>query len=427
MLTDTLLPGFGLRISKRAATYVVVTRDRSGSQIRRRLGTTRDITPTQARERARGVIEDAQSGSGLSVKGATRRASNPSSGKATAPTSMAKPHSFKWVADTYLADGLRGGGARLKSNTELARKVTKDLAEWHDRPIGSITRREIDTLIRRKAQVSPVAANRLMAFVRRLFRWATQRFIIDANPAADLEMPAEEQTRERRLTDEEIRLVWKACDRLGDPMGRLIKVALATGQRRGEVAGLRRSELGELEVPDRATGQVMRARAWLIPAERTKAARAHAVPLTPLVAQLLDGAPRIQHEGKDCDHVFASGRRGDQPPNGWSKLKKSLDLEIGRVLAQEAGEEFDPAVHKFADDWTIHDLRRTAADAMEAMGVDIIVVKRVLNHAAGKGITGVYARYRYDAEAAEALRLWADRLERVTGANGPNPQAGAIP
>ncbi|MDP3493757.1 MAG: hypothetical protein Q8R82_11615 [Hyphomonadaceae bacterium] len=44
-----------------------------------------------------------------------------------------------------------------------------------------------------------------------------------------------------------IGFVWRARDSAGDPIGRLAKLALLTGQRRGEVAGLRRSEIGKLQ------------------------------------------------------------------------------------------------------------------------------------------------------------------------------------
>src|SRR5688572_14548788 len=63
MLNDDLVPGFGLRITKTASTYVVVTRVRGrAGQIRRRLGTTRDTSLGEARAAARRLIEDAKSG-----------------------------------------------------------------------------------------------------------------------------------------------------------------------------------------------------------------------------------------------------------------------------------------------------------------------------------------------------------------------------
>lgn len=58
------------------------------------------------------------------------------------------------------------------------------------------------------------------------------------------------------------------------------------------------------------------------------------------------------------------------------------------------------------------------ATHMEMLGVDRRVISRILNHSEGdKSVTAIYARYRFDAEAAEAMNLWAAKLERLTGAN----------
>ena len=64
---------------------------------------------------------------------------------------------------------------------------------------------------------------------------------------------------------------------------------------------------------------------------------------------------------------------------------------------------------------TPHDLRRTVASQMAAMGIGENVVARVLNHASeiGKTITGaVYIRHSFAAEKRHALEAWAAALER---------------
>lgn len=406
ILNDDLVPGFMLRVTKRARTYVVVTRVKGRpGQIRRRLGTTRDLELADARAKARQIIEDAQKGIA------------PGDAETEAKIAAGGSDSFRAVADAYFEDTLRGGGAKLRTKTEMQRKVEKDLAEWLERPIGAITAREISDLIYRKAQTSPIAANRLVSFIKKLMRWAKRRHIITANPAADIEKPADEVSRDRYLNDEEIRLVWDACGRVGDPYGRLVRLALVTGQRRGEVAGLRRCEIGKLEHRDGRSGETQELEAWLIPAERTKRLRAHAVPLSPLAKRLIDGAPKLQVEDQLLEHIFASGVGGDQPPSAWSKFKRRLDDEVGKAIAKALHEPFHREDH-FLPDWHVHDLRRTCASHMEMLGIDRRVISRVLNHAEGdNSVTAIYARYRFDAEAAEALNLWAAKLERLTGAN----------
>lgn len=405
ILNDDLVPGFMLRISKRQSTYYVVTRvkGRTG-QVRRRLGTTRDTELSEAREAARRLIENAQNGIPPEGLG------EPDSGSGTGDT-------FRSVVDAYFADTLRNGGAKLRTKDAMRAMINRDLTEWLDRPIVSITPRDISDLVYRKAQTSPMSANRLTSLIKKIMRWAKRRHILSFNPAADVEKPSEEHARDRFMTDEEIQLIWDAASRVGDPYGRLVQMLLVTGQRRGEVAGMRRSELGVLEQRDGRTGEMRTIEAWFLPAERTKRSVAHAVPLSSLAKRLIDGAPQLVEDDQPFDHVFASGLCGDAPPSGWSKYSRRLDMEIGKAIAKALHETYDRKKHALPD-WHLHDLRRTMATHMEMLGVDRRVISRILNHSEGdKSVTAIYARYRFDAEAAEAMNLWAAKLERLTGAN----------
>ena len=80
---------------------------------------------------------------------------------------------------------------------------------------------------------------------------------------------------------------------------------------------------------------------------------------------------------------------------GFSKLKRALDRE-----ANVSG-------------WRLHDLRRTAATRMQALGIRNEIVQAVLNHAI-PGVGGVYLRAELEKEKAEALRVWVTELERIT-------------
>jgi integrase len=66
--------------------------------------------------------------------------------------------------------------------------------------------------------------------------------------------------------------------------------------------------------------------------------------------------------------------------------------------------------------WTPHDLRRSVATGMAAIGVPGHVIARVLNHVgiAKAGITDkVYNTYTYQNEMRDALELWAKHLTAV--------------
>lgn len=68
--------------------------------------------------------------------------------------------------------------------------------------------------------------------------------------------------------------------------------------------------------------------------------------------------------------------------------------------------------------WSPHDLRRTAASKMRALGVDRRTVQGILNHK-DRSVTAVYDRYGADPEKREALTAWGRRVEEIIGSGQP--------
>jgi site-specific recombinase XerD len=102
----------------------------------------------------------------------------------------------------------------------MQRKLDVELLpHWGERPIASITRADVKSLLREKARTSPIAANRLLALISKLFTWALDEEIITASPAVRLPRLGVEHERERSLTSDEIRTLWDAFDKLGYPFG----------------------------------------------------------------------------------------------------------------------------------------------------------------------------------------------------------------
>ena len=147
-------------------------------------------------------------------------------------------------------------GNKLLTSKEVRRKIDVDFRAWHDLQIADIRREDIQELIREKGATSPIAANRLISQITKIFNWAVKEGIIKNSPAVLLDRPGEETERERTLSAEEIKAVWGAFDQIGYPWGPLFKMLLVTGQRRGEVAGMRWSEID--------------AEGWKLPGERAK-------------------------------------------------------------------------------------------------------------------------------------------------------------
>lgn len=380
-LWDTILPGFGLRIGhggRRA--FMLITRV-NGRQRRFTLGTYPGMTLAKARETARSIMRDAAQGVDPKEREAKARREN----------ERKRQNTFRAVAEEFMQDHAKG----LRTKGEMQRKLDKDiLPEWGDRPISEITRADVKELLRKKARTSPVAANRMLALIGKIFNWALDEEIITASPAVRIKTEPE-VARDRVLNEEELREVWKACDQLGYPFGPLIQFLTVTAQRRGEVASMRWSEIENSD--------------WKIPSERTKGGAGHLVPLSPIAIDILQTLPRFA----GGDFVFTT-TDGDKAVSGWSKIKRRLDKLMNEAREKEGLPE--------VPEWHVHDLRRTAATGMRGLGIDRLIVSKVLNHAEG-GITRVYDRYAADPEKRYALEAWAQRLQKIIE---PLPVGGVV-
>jgi integrase len=155
---------------------------------------------------------------------------------------------------------------------------------WGKRDAATISRRDAIQLLDEIKRTAPVSANRTHSVLVTFFNWAVEGQLLELNPVAGLKKRAVEGTKDRTLTDPEIRVLWRefeAANGMIDDVALALRVLLLTGQRPGEVAGARRHELIDLDNPDKAR--------WEIPAERMKARRAHIVPLAPMVRVLPRG------------------------------------------------------------------------------------------------------------------------------------------
>jgi integrase len=277
---------------------------------------------------------------------------------------------------------------------------TKVLPVWDGRKIQDIGRRDVIELLDGIVDAgTPVAANRTLAALSKLFNWATDRGVIDANPCVRIKAPAAETSRDRVLSDDELRLLWRGCAKIGWPFGPFVQLLLLTAQRRDEVAKMRRAELRE--------GGTL----WVIPAERAKNGQAHDVPLSDAAQCVLGSLPRVVGQAG-----YLISTTGNSGVSGYAKAKARLDaamLKLARTDAEEAGG--DPASVAL-EPWRLHDLRRTVATGMARLGVEPHVVEAVLNHRSGTitGVAAIYNRHSYGPEKRAALEAWAAHVERLT-------------
>jgi integrase len=248
------------------------------------------------------------------------------------------------------------------------------LPAWRGRTIHDIKRRDVIKLVEDVAEERPVLANRTLAILSRFFGWLCERDMLPASPVHGVKRPSQETARDRVLTDAEIRLLWHACDAVGGPAAACIKVMLLTGQRRGECAGMRRSEID---------GNI-----WSLPPERVKNNRRHDVPLSRQVLEIIEAMPQIG------DPVFTTD--GDKPITNFALAKAAVD-----------------AIMKPKKPFRLHDLRRTCVTNLARLGVRLPVIEKAVNHVSGsfRGIVATYQHHDFAAEKRDALQRWANHVE----------------
>lgn len=270
------------------------------------------------------------------------------------------------------------------------------LPKWGNWKAIDVTRRDVISLldeirIKRNTKVQP---NRTRALIHRLFNFALHREYIGANPCSGLPKMIKEQPRDRVLDDTEINLLLEKLDNEPDfTMKAIFKVILLTGQRPGEVKGMRWSEVNENEA------------VWDLPKERSKNNLPHKVPISKAVlkilseikvhnAELKSHSRKSEEEKKHYDEFVFPSRYGG--PVTWlnKKAQKLVkDMEVER--------------------WTPHDLRRTMATHLENLGVSSEVISRLQNHKK-QGMSAIYQHGRPWEQMVKAMNKWTRYVEQIT-------------
>src|SRR5579872_974 len=386
---DALVPSFGVRVTDTgAASYIVMRRlGRGGPLLRRSIGLPwvapcPPPTPlAEARDKARRVVEALMSGIDPKVEEAEQKRIQ----------QHGKARTFAATFKVYAEDHL----AQLRTGHSVWRTVKKHVRPvWGGRPLTEIRRTDVNELVRGLRKTIPVGVNRLLANLKTFFSWAVDQEIIEFSPAQAVKRPTREMKRDRALSDVEIRAIWRACEKLG-LYGSAFRLMLTTGQRRTECGSIAWTEIDEANAT------------WRLGPDRTKSARAHEIPLSNLALSIVSSQRRIEGQR----YVFVAGRGA--PLSGWSRAKRKLDAFALIELQNELGESAELA------EWHIHDLRRSCATGMARLGVDRIVIAKILNHA-DREVTAIYDRHRYDEEKRRALQLWAERLLIIVKPAGGN-------
>jgi integrase len=355
-LWDTYVTGFGARRQTNGVFYYVRYRH-NGQQTVKSIGRHGPLTPDTARARAKQLLG--------TVAGGTDPFAQALAGEG-----------FAIAVERYLER--KRPALKPISFRETARYLHNHSAPLHRLRLDQIDRRKVAALLGEiETTRGPVSRNRLRSVLSALFSWCVQEGLLDTNPVQGTGKANVNGSRERVLTQDELRKLWRGLG--DDPFSDVVRLLLLTGQRRNEIGKLTWGEV------DLARKQII-----LAPA-RTKNSRQHELPLSAQALAILARQPRRNSS------EFVFGKRGF---TNWDGAKQELDQRIGIAP------------------WRLHDLRRSCATHLGELGVLPHVIEQALNHVSGAkaGVAGIYNKSKMIDAVRDALQRWADALDQITAA-----------
>lgn len=301
-----------------------------------------------------------------------------------------RPRTARW--DEALKQYLDACNEKNRPNTVRGyRRLINRHFAFKQRQLGEVTAEDIE---RKLANINaPAERNHALVAVKTFLGWCQKppRRYITHNPCEGM-APTKRKSRKRVLSDAELSVVLHTALEGTDAFSHIVALAILTGQRRSEIASLRRSWCN------------IRERLITLPDHITKNGIEHTFPYGNLVEQILTRRSNVI----DGDLYFPPYRthvRGVPTTTyaGWGKDKKAFQKRSG-VRA-----------------WTLHDLRRSFATKLAQLGVLPHVVERLLNHRLGTIKTGtiltdvaeVYNLANYLPEMRQAIVVWESKLQSL--------------
>jgi integrase len=365
---DTRVPGLGVMVQPNGNKIFFWFRKLRGRRTWKTLGEFPALTVENARDKAQEI----------NASVARWRASD-----YVGPSPLERPHrdlTLNEVIEDYCVKRL---GAHAKNPERACKGVRwsrdKYLSNWKNRPLGSITRKQVRDLHHELGKKSGhVTANRTITLLRTLFNWAIKAHEWKGeNPATRLERFPETSRDRFLLADEATRLFTELRREPSRDLQTFVVLALFTGARMSDILSMRWRDLN------------FETNTWLIPNPKSK---------TPYVVPLLPEAiEALKIREQKSEWVFP-GRGKTMHLTGF---KHSWPALLKRAKVKQ---------------FRIHDLRRTMGSWMAMGGASLPVIGKALGHARSLGATSIYARLQTDAvrtamETATRLMLNAKPTE----------------
>ncbi|EAA9058620.1 tyrosine-type recombinase/integrase [Salmonella enterica] len=257
-----------------------------------------------------------------------------------------------------------------KMMTEITTRVVRDLC---------------DRIVDRGGRATAVQAREIISSV---YRHANDRGHGLFNPAADIKPSsiAMFKPRERTLSPDEIGMFFRALDDVGamGTMKMALKLVLLTLVRKNEFISATWPEVD------------FKKWTWTIPADRMKAGRAHVIYLPQQAQDLLVGLQMCSGGSE----YLVPGRYNFRKPLSNAALNSLINRTV--EVINKDGEKIQ--------DFTVHDLRRTASTLLHEAGYPSDWIEKSLAHEQ-KGVRAVYNKAEYARQRAYMLQQWSNMVD----------------
>ena len=270
-----------------------------------------------------------------------------------------------------------------------------------DIPLGKIRKSHfLDLIYSIQDRGAETQAERTRVLCKQVLKWGSQNDYLDKNPIEDINAKAigyKSKSRDRFLTDEEIGIVWNGLDLsdMSTPTINAIKVMILTGLRRSEPYLAKWSDID------------LDNQSWKIPASNNKSDRANEVMVSKLLESVLEDQKVFCESLGGSIWVFPA-------LNDTSKHidPKSVTRAVKRHCDRKHWKSKDDSP---IPSWTPHALRHTFETKLTEIGIDYVVMKRLLNHEIGN-MSGVYNHAELRDRKLAAMEKWASKIELLVSA-----------
>lgn len=352
------------------------------------LGRYPDVTLKMARERAREERSNIQKGVDVARE------------RQRVKVEAAAEKSFKQLTADYMAKVF----PRLSESTvnQRQRYIEKQiLPKLGSRPAKQVTTADIVQLIESVGKTSTAnVAEQVFTALSEIFKHGQARHAVLTNPCAGVSVTAicgkPAPTRKRlKLTENELEILMVSLPSIGRENELTVKLLLLTCVRIGEIS---RAEWSHIDF-ERSE--------WEVPDTNSKSGKGFVIPLPPAALKCFEELKPLSGGSKFVLPARQVRRRRNHGNTDVPFEQRAVNSMLSKLC-----EKLSDKVRRF----TPHDLRSTARSYMAALGTDIIVAERCLNHKLG-GLLGVYDQHDYICERRVALGKWAEFLQACE-ANG---------